>query len=56
MGANAVVAMRYDANEIAAAVTEVLAYGSAVVIEPVDGQGKGTTQIGGPWSGPDGSR
>lgn len=35
MGANAVIAMRYDANEIAAAVTEVLAYGSAVVIEPV---------------------
>ena len=25
--------MRYDANEIAAAVTEVLAYGTAVVVE-----------------------
>ena len=37
MGANAVIAMRYDANEIAAAVTEVLAYGSAVVVEPVAG-------------------
>ena len=35
MGANAVIAMRYDANEIAAAVTEVLAYGTAVVVEPV---------------------
>jgi len=35
MGANAVLAMRYDANEIAAAVTEVLAYGTAVVVEPV---------------------
>jgi uncharacterized protein YbjQ (UPF0145 family) len=33
LGANAVLAMRYDANEIAAAVTEVLAYGTAVVIE-----------------------
>ena len=33
MGANAVIAMRYDANEIAAAVTEVLAYGTAVVVE-----------------------
>jgi uncharacterized protein YbjQ (UPF0145 family) len=33
MGANAVLAMRYDANEIAAAVTEVLAYGTAVVVE-----------------------
>ena len=27
--------MRYDANEIAAAVTEVLAYGTAVVVEEV---------------------
>ena len=35
MGANAVLAMRYDANEIAAAVTEVLAYGTAVVVEEV---------------------
>jgi uncharacterized protein YbjQ (UPF0145 family) len=34
MGANAVLAMRYDANEIAAGITEVLAYGTAVVIEP----------------------
>ena len=34
-GANAIVAMRYDANEIAAAVTEVLAYGTAVVVEEV---------------------
>ncbi len=35
MGANAIVAMRYDANEIASAVTEVLAYGTAVVAEQV---------------------
>ena len=35
MGANAILAFRYDANEIAAAVTEVLAYGTAVVVEPV---------------------
>ena len=35
MGANAVLAMRYDANEISAGVTEVLAYGTAVVVEPV---------------------
>ena len=33
-GANAIVAMRYDANEIAAGITEVLAYGTAVVVEP----------------------
>lgn len=35
MGANAIIAMRYDANEMASAVTEVLAYGTAVVIEPL---------------------
>jgi uncharacterized protein YbjQ (UPF0145 family) len=32
-GANAVVAMRYDANEVMSGVTEVLAYGTAVVVE-----------------------
>jgi uncharacterized protein YbjQ (UPF0145 family) len=47
MGANAVIAMRYDANEIAAAVTEVLAYGTAVVVEPIDGQGAAQS----PWTG-----
>jgi len=34
-GANAIIAMRYDANEMAAAVTEVIAYGTAVVVEPI---------------------
>ena len=33
VGANAVIAMRYDANEMASAVTEVIAYGTAVVVE-----------------------
>jgi uncharacterized protein YbjQ (UPF0145 family) len=33
-GANAIICMRYDANEIMAGVTEVLAYGTAVVVEP----------------------
>ncbi len=33
LGANAVVGMRYDANEVMSGVTEVLAYGTAVVIE-----------------------
>jgi uncharacterized protein YbjQ (UPF0145 family) len=32
-GANAVIGVRYDANEVAAGVTEVLAYGTAVVVE-----------------------
>jgi len=31
-GANAVIAMRYDANEVMQGVTEVLAYGTAVVV------------------------
>jgi uncharacterized protein YbjQ (UPF0145 family) len=35
VGANAVIGMRYDANEVMEGVTEVLAYGTAVVIEPV---------------------
>ena len=34
-GANAVIGMRYDANEITDGVTEVLAYGTAVFVEPV---------------------
>ena len=33
MGANAVINMRYDANEVMAGITEVLAYGTAVVVE-----------------------
>ncbi len=33
-GANAVIGMRYDANEVMQGITEVLAYGTAVVIEP----------------------
>ena len=32
-GANAVLAFRYDATEIASGVTEVLAYGTAVIVE-----------------------
>ena len=34
LGANAVVGVRYDATEIMQGVTEVLCYGTAVVIEP----------------------
>jgi uncharacterized protein YbjQ (UPF0145 family) len=35
VGANAIIGMRYDANEVMDGVTEVLAYGSAVVIEKI---------------------
>ena len=33
-GANAIIAVRYDANEVTSGITEVLAYGTAVVVEP----------------------
>jgi uncharacterized protein YbjQ (UPF0145 family) len=35
LGANAVVGVRYDATEIMQGVTEVLCYGTAVVVKPV---------------------
>jgi uncharacterized protein YbjQ (UPF0145 family) len=35
LGANAVIGMSYDATEIMNGVTEVLAYGTAVEVEPV---------------------
>ncbi|MFL6414438.1 MAG: YbjQ family protein [Bryobacteraceae bacterium] len=35
MGANAIIGMRYDANQIMNGVTEVLAYGTAVFVEPI---------------------
>jgi uncharacterized protein YbjQ (UPF0145 family) len=34
VGANAVVGLRYDASDVADKATEVLCYGTAVVIEP----------------------
>jgi len=34
-GANAVVGVRYDATEIMQGVTEVLCYGTAVIVEPI---------------------
>ncbi len=37
LGANAVVGIRYDATEVMQGVTEVLCYGTAVVVEHVGG-------------------
>jgi uncharacterized protein YbjQ (UPF0145 family) len=34
LGANAVIGLRYDATEIMQGVTEVLCYGTAVLVEP----------------------
>lgn len=34
LGANGVIGFRYDATEIAGGVQEVIAYGTAVILEP----------------------
>ena len=39
LGANAIIGARYDATEVAKGATEVLAYGTAVVVEPLEGPG-----------------
>lgn len=39
IGANAIIGARYDATEIMSGVSEVLAYGTAVVVEPAEGGG-----------------
>lgn len=33
LGANAIIAVRYDANDVMGGVTEVLCYGTAVIVE-----------------------
>lgn len=37
LGANAIIGARYDATEVMSGATEVLAYGTAVIVEPLDG-------------------
>ena len=39
LGANAIIGARYDATEVSSGTTEVLAYGTAVVVEPLEGTG-----------------
>jgi len=34
LGANAIIAMRYDATDVMTGLTEVLCYGTAVIVEP----------------------
>ena len=41
IGANAIVGMRYDATEIMQGATEVLAYGTAVIVEPLEERNAG---------------
>lgn len=38
IGANAIVGARYDTTELSTGVTEVLAYGTAVIVEPATGE------------------
>ena len=42
-GANAIIMVRYDATELMAGLTEVLCYGTSVVVEPRTGGGDGVT-------------
>lgn len=37
LGANAIIGARYDATEVMSGATEVLAYGTAVIVEPLTG-------------------
>jgi uncharacterized protein YbjQ (UPF0145 family) len=39
LGANAIIGARYDATEVSQGATEVLAYGTAVVVDPLEGTG-----------------
>lgn len=43
MGANAVISMRFDSSEIAGTMSEIVAYGTAVVVEP-DASARATTE------------
>lgn len=36
LGANAIINMRYDANDVMSGLTEVLAYGTGVVVEKIN--------------------
>jgi uncharacterized protein YbjQ (UPF0145 family) len=37
LGANAIIGARYDATELGTGITEVLAYGTAVIVESTSG-------------------
>jgi uncharacterized protein YbjQ (UPF0145 family) len=43
LGANAVIGIRYDATEVMNGVTEVLCYGTAVVVESARSSGMATS-------------
>ncbi|MEO5941604.1 MAG: heavy metal-binding domain-containing protein [Candidatus Limnocylindrales bacterium] len=44
MGGNAVISMRFDSSEMATTMTEIVAYGTAVIIEPDASAAQPTTE------------
>jgi uncharacterized protein YbjQ (UPF0145 family) len=44
MGANAVISMRFDSSALASYMTEIVAYGTAVVVEPDTGAVQPTSE------------
>ena len=44
MGANAIISMRFDSSELAGTMSEIVAYGTAVVVEPDAGAGQPTLE------------
>ncbi len=44
MGANAVLSMRFDSSEIGSTMSEIVAYGTAVVVEPDEHAGQPTIE------------
>jgi uncharacterized protein YbjQ (UPF0145 family) len=44
MGANAVISMRFDSSELAGTMSEIVAYGTAVTIEPDAGAPQATIE------------
>jgi uncharacterized protein YbjQ (UPF0145 family) len=44
MGANAVISMRFDSSELAGTMSEIVAYGTAVVVEPDASAGQTTLE------------
>jgi uncharacterized protein YbjQ (UPF0145 family) len=53
-GANAVIAMRFDCNEIADVMSEVAAYGTAVTIRPREDQAQYASAAAADWAPPQG--
>jgi uncharacterized protein YbjQ (UPF0145 family) len=44
-GANAVISMRFDSSEISGIMSEIVAYGTGVVVEPDHGAGSGAANV-----------